>query len=99
MRQEGGSRAIFINRSALAAALNGNGSSMSPLVTQRTAYNGRVMSAVERYRHLAEECLAASRLALTPVARAALIEMAGTWLRLAQEQDNDSIQPKDDAKD
>jgi hypothetical protein len=48
------------------------------------------MTASDEYRRLAQECLAASRLASTALARAALIEMAGTWLRLAKEHDNDS---------
>jgi hypothetical protein len=44
----------------------------------------------EEYRRLAQECLASARLASTGQARVALLEMARTWFRLAEEQDNES---------
>jgi hypothetical protein len=68
----------------------------------------------EEYRRLAEECLAAVRMVSTEEARAALIERAELWFRLAKEQDDESavegsesqpaaqqqqqVQPKDDDK-
>ena len=44
----------------------------------------------EGYRRLAQECLTAARLASTGEARVASLEMARTWFRLAEEQDNES---------
>jgi hypothetical protein len=44
----------------------------------------------EEYRRLAQDCLASARLASTGEARIALLEMARTWFRLAEEQDNES---------
>jgi hypothetical protein len=44
----------------------------------------------EQYRRLAQECLAAARMAWTGEARIASLEMARSWFRLAEEQDNES---------
>ena len=44
----------------------------------------------EEYRRLAQECLTTARLASTGEARVASLEMARTWFRLAEEQDNES---------
>ena len=41
----------------------------------------------EEYRRLAQECLDAARLISMETSRAALIEMAQSWLRLAEEQE------------
>jgi hypothetical protein len=47
-------------------------------------------SKAEEYRHLARECLAAARFASTEEGRAALADMAQHWLRLAEQQDDES---------
>jgi hypothetical protein len=44
----------------------------------------------EEYRRLAEECLTTARTVSTEEARAALIERAEFWSRLAKEQDDES---------
>jgi hypothetical protein len=41
----------------------------------------------EEYRRRAQECLDAARLISLETSRAALIEMAQSWLRLAEEQE------------
>lgn len=43
----------------------------------------------EEYRRRAQECLIAARWASTEEGRAALIEMASTWFRLADEQSDE----------
>ena len=43
----------------------------------------------EEYRRRAQECLIAARWASTEEGRAALVEMASTWFRLADEQSED----------
>ena len=48
------------------------------------------MTSAEEYRRLAQECLVTARSASIYEARAALVKMASTWFRLAEEQDNDS---------
>jgi len=44
-------------------------------------------SKAQEYRRLAQECQAMARSVSTPQARAALLEMAQTWLRLAGQQE------------
>jgi hypothetical protein len=44
----------------------------------------------EEYRRLAQECLTTARTVTTEEVRAALIERAEFWFRLAEEQDNES---------
>ena len=56
----------------------------------RTAYQhgaGNLNNRAEEYRRLARECLALASSNFTAQARAALIEMACVWARLADEQD------------
>jgi hypothetical protein len=43
----------------------------------------------DEYRRRAQECLVAARWASTEEGRAALVEMASTWFRLADEQSDD----------
>ncbi len=47
-------------------------------------------SKAQEYRRLAQECLTMARTVSTEEARAALLERAEVWLRLANEQDDDS---------
>ena len=47
-------------------------------------------SKAEAYRRLARECLAAARSASTEEGRTALADMAQHWLRLAEQQDDES---------
>jgi hypothetical protein len=62
------------------------------------------------YRHLAQQCLGLARSVSTEEARVFLVDMAAHWLRLAEEQEDESTnvepaaqqqqqaQPKDDDK-
>lgn len=45
------------------------------------------MTRAEEYRHRAQECLELARSISLETARQALIDMAQSWLRLAQEQE------------
>jgi hypothetical protein len=45
------------------------------------------LARAEAYRRRAQECLDAARLISLETSRAALIEMAQSWLRLAEEQE------------
>lgn len=45
------------------------------------------MTRAEEYRHRAQECLELARRISLETARQALIDMAQSWLRLAQEQE------------
>lgn len=45
------------------------------------------MTRAEEYRHRAQECLELARSISLETARQALIDMAESWLRLAQEQE------------
>ena len=47
----------------------------------------------EEYRRRAQECLDAARLISLETSRAALIEMAQSWLRLAEEQEAQEKNP------
>jgi hypothetical protein len=49
-----------------------------------TAVTGRT---AQEYRRLAQECRTMARSVSTEEARAALLDMAQTWLRLAEEQE------------
>jgi hypothetical protein len=44
----------------------------------------------ERYRRFAEECVQIARSAKSPKSRAALMQMAQVWFRLAQEHVSDA---------
>ena len=48
------------------------------------------MGALERYRYFAEECVLMARVAKEPQNRAALLQMAQVWFRLAQENARDT---------
>jgi hypothetical protein len=65
-------------------------------------------SLAARYRRLARECIVIANTITTEQARAALVEMAQVWTRLAeshdarpamQQQQQQQIQPKNDKKE
>lgn len=60
---------------------------------------GPVATKADEYRQLAQECLLAARSVATEEARAALINMARVWLRLAEEQDAPPSPPPPSAAD